>query len=514
VRPEYLLGMDIGTYSSKGVLVRPDGAVAAMCAVEHPLEIPRPGWAEHDAEHAWWGGFQEITRNLLDEAAIAPEQILGIGFSAISPALLPIDTNGTPLRKAILYGIDNRATDEIRELQRVIDDSPFLRNPRVSLTSQSAAPKLLWIRRREPDIWSRTHLVVNGSGFLCYRLTGDATLDVYDAAGFAPFVDAENCRWTEDTSHIASPGKLPRITWACDIAGKISPVGARASGLAEGTPVITGTADAAAEAISAGLAETGDMMLMYGSSAFFILRAPAQCTAPHFWCAPFLERGSAVVTGGMATTGSVTRWFRDRFAPLEIDEEKRGGENAYAALARAATGSPRGANGLVILPYFSGERTPIHDPHASGAIYGLRLTHTRADIYRAVLEAAGYGIKHNIDVMRGEGANPERILAVGGGTSNPLWLQIVSDIAGIEQHVPEQRVGASYGDAFLAGVGIGLFTGISEISKWVRIAAVIRPDPAAREEYGRYYQTYRSLYPALALVNPPRRYPTGPAGTG
>jgi xylulokinase len=515
VTSEYLLGIDIGTYSSKGVLVRPDGAVAASCSVEHELEIPQPGWAEHDAERAWWKDFLDITRALLDQSGVPPRRIAGIGFSAISPAVLPIDRDGKPLRKAILYGIDNRATEEIAELQQAIEATPSLRNSGITLSSQSAAPKVLWIRRHEPDLWSRTHRVVNGSGFLLHRLTGAATLDVYDAAaGFAPFVDAENCRWTPDTETWMSPGgKLPRITWTCDIAGRVTHEGAGISGLAEGTPVITGTADAAAEAVSAGLARAGDMMVMYGSSTFFILRAGAGCTAPHFWCAPFLEPGTSVVTGGMSTSGSLTRWFRDRFARREIGLEKQGGESAYASLAAEAANSPRGANGLVVLPYFSGERTPIHDPHATGAVYGLRLTHTRADLYRALLESVGYGIRHNIEVMRDEGAQATRILAVGGGTANPLWMQIVSDIAGIEQCLPEQRIGASYGDAFLAGVGIGMFPGISSVSKWVRIARTVQPDPAAQARYEPLYRTYRALYPALKKVNAVRQKPpTAPEG--
>lgn len=495
----YLLGIDIGTSSSKGVLVRENGDVVASAAQEHLLEIPRPGWAEHDAETAWWHDFVTITRSLISSGKIAPRQIAGIGFSAISPAILPIDREGRPLRKAILYGIDTRAIQETSELQRIIDGSASLRCSGVRLSSQSAAPKVLWIRRHEPGVWDRTHLVVNGSGFLLYRLTGDATLDVYDAAGFAPFVDLENRRWTAGTGeHVCPLDKLPRITWTCDIAGRISAVGARLSGLAEGTPVITGTADAAAEAVSAGMAQPGDMMVMYGSSVFFILRTSQLCTSPHFWCAPFLEKGTYVLTGGMSTSGSLTRWFRDQFAPQEMECEKSGGRNAFEALASLAADSRVGANGIVMLPYFAGERTPVLDPDAKGLIFGLSLSHTRADVYRAVLESVGFGIRHNMERMREEGAVPRRILAVGGGTCNPLWMQIVSDIAGVEQHIPEQRIGAAYGDAFLAGVGIGLFSGISEAGRWVRVGAVVRPDQAAGRAYNGYYEIYRNLYEATA----------------
>jgi xylulokinase len=181
-----------------------------------------------------------------------------------------------------------------------------------------------------------------------------------------------------------------------------------------------------------------------------------------------------------------------------MEREKGGGENAFAALAGLAADSPVGANGIVMLPYFSGERTPILDPDAKGLIFGLSLNHTRADVYRALLESVGFGIRHNLDRMREEGADPRRILAVGGGTHNPLWMRIVSDIAGIEQHIPEQRIGAAYGDAFLAGVGIGCFSGTAEAGRWVRTAAVVRPDRAAARTYDGYYEIYRGLYEATA----------------
>ena len=496
---QYLLGVDIGTYSSKGVLVKESGEVVACRAVEHPLEIPRPGWAEHDAETTWWNDFLAITRSLLDSNGISPKKIAGIGFSAISPAVLPIDREGRPLRKAILYGIDTRATREIAELQQVIDRDPVHRQSGVRLSSQSASPKVLWIRRHEPEIWARTHLVVNGSGFLLYRLTGEATLDFYDAVTFDPFVDYERCCWAEAIEECVSPrGKLPRLTWTCDIAGRVTAEAARLTGLAEGTPIITGTADAAAEAVSAGLANVDDLMVMYGSSIFFILRTPRLHVTPCFWGAHFLEKGTYVLTGGMSTSGSLTKWFRDQFAPLEVQVEDAGGEGAYAALARLAASSPVGANGLVVLPYFSGERTPILDPDAKGVVFGLGLNHTRGDVYRAVLESVGFGIRHNIDQMRKEGAEPTRILAVGGGTCNPLWMQIVSNIAGIEQHIPEQQIGACYGDAFLAGIGVGLFSGTAEAAQWVRIKKIVKPESTASRIYEGYYRVYRELYASTA----------------
>jgi xylulokinase len=205
-----------------------------------------------------------------------------------------------------------------------------------------------------------------------------------------------------------------------------------------------------------------------------------------------------VVSGGTATAGSLTRWFRDNFAGEELAAERAGRANAYEALAGLAASSPPGSRGIVVLPYFSGERTPLNDPDAKGMIYGLSLGHGRADVYRAVLESVGYSIRHNIEALEAQGCRASRILAVGGGTKNSAWMQIVSDIAGISQVVPTRQIGASYGDAFLAGVGTGLFGGISDARSWARTGETVRPDPSNRTVYDERYFLYRELYESTA----------------
>ncbi len=482
----YLLGVDIGTFSSKGVLAREDGEVAAQAMVEHTLDIPSPGRAEHDPDKVWWRDFLAICAELLRAAGVRPVEVQAIGVSTISPAVVAVDEAGRALRPAILYGIDTRATQEIDELSRATG---------ASLSSQSASPKVMWIRRHEPEVWSRTRWILNGSGYLNLRLTGARTIDVYDASIFGPFFDPHTLAWSTDVAPLVAPVEMmPVPTWTSDVAGRVSAEAARETGLASGTPVITGTADAAAEAVGAGLTAPGDMMLMYGSSTFFILRTEGLMAPRGFWASRFLEKDAFVVAGGTATAGSLTRWFRDNFAERELSAERSGGANAYAALAQLSSASPPGSRGLVVLPYFSGERTPLNDPDARGMIFGLTLGHSRADIYRAVLESVGFSIRHNIEALRAEGCRASRILAVGGGTKNSAWMRIVSDIAGIEQIVPSRQIGASYGDAFLAGIGVGMFTGTSEARRWARAGETVRPDPRHRPVYDAAYGLYRELY--------------------
>ena len=491
----YLLGVDIGTYSSKGVLVKEDGKIIAQQVIPHGMDMPKPGYFEHDADQVWWHDFVEIVKNLLDISRIDPKQILGVGTSAIGSCVLPIDEDGRPLRPAILYGIDTRTTLEIEHLEKVLGREEIFHISGMYLSSQASGPKILWIKNHELEVFQKTRWFLTSQAYLVYKLTGQATIDIYTANGYAPLFDIHNLGWREDiASHITPIDRLPKAYWSCEIAGRVTEQASRETGLASGTPVIAGTTDAAAEAISTGVREFNDMMLMFGSSIFFIVKTAELVNTRHFWSAPFLEKDAYTFLGGTSTAGSLTTWFRNQFAELELEREKIEGENAYSVLTKLAAQSPAGAKGLIILPYFEGERTPLNDPKAKGMFFGISLRHTKADIYRAILEGVGYGIRHNLEVMKEEGVKPGRILATGGGTKNDLWLQIVSDIARLELTIPEEQIGASYGDAFMAGVGVGLFKDLTEIDRWVKIGKMVYPRLDISEKYDFNYHLFRSLY--------------------
>ena len=489
------LGVDIGTYSSKGVLVQSGGRVIAQHSLPHNLSMPRPGCFEHDADQVWWGDFVQITRALLQESGIDPRAIAGIGASAIGPCVLPVDEGGRPLRPAILYGIDTRAEAEIAFLEETLGRDEIFKRCAMHLNSQAAGPKVLWVRNHEPDIYSRARWFLTSQAYLVYRLTGLPSIDVYTAGYYAPFYDVFRREWvTKDGAGGEGLHRLPPVYWSAEVVGRVTARAAHETGLAEGTPVVAGTADAAAEALSAGLARVGDMLLMFGSSIFFILKTPVLQPTGRFWSSNFLQQGEFSFAGGMSTAGSLTTWFRDQLGLPELASEKSGGPNAFAALASAAASSPPGARGLITLPYFAGERTPLHDPRARGAWFGLTLEHTRADLYRSLLEGVAFGIRHNLEAMAEEGQRPERILVAGGGVHNRLWLQIVADVCGVDLYIPDQLAGASYGDAFLASVGAGLHHDLSEIVKWVALQEVIHFDAARHALYQPLYRVFRDLY--------------------
>jgi xylulokinase len=493
--PIYLLGIDVGTYESKGVLALPDGTLIAQAALPHELSLPQPGWAEHDAEGVWWHDVCALARRLLDLSGVAAEEIAGVGVSAIGPTVVPTDEQGIALRPAILYGIDTRSTAQIAALNAELGEAQIFAVHGNPLSTQMTGPKIRWLADHEPEIYRRAAMFATATSYLVHRLTGQWVADYYTAIGFGPLFDVHQAAYNPATTGpIVELERLAPLAWPTDVAGTITEVAARATGLRAGTPVVVGTVDAAAEAISVGVIEPGQMMLMYGTTLFFIQVTEQVVPSKELWAGIGMFPGTAALAAGMATTGALTRWFRDQFGGRELAAQEAGGPNAYTALTEAAGAIPPGAGGLVALPYFSGERTPINDPLARGLIAGLTLSHSRAHVYRALLESVAYGIRHHVEVMAALNAAPRELIAVGGGTQNALWLQIVSDVCGLPQRVPARTIGAAYGDAFLAGLGVGLISDPSAIEFWAGGGHIVRPDLARHAAYAPFYSLYHDLY--------------------
>ncbi|MBI2719817.1 MAG: FGGY-family carbohydrate kinase [Rhizobiales bacterium] len=485
---KYYLGIDIGTFESKGVLADARGRIVAGAATPHKMLVPQSGWAEHRAIEDWWRDFTILSRKLLGDSGIDPRTIRCVAASAIGPCMLPVDGDGTPLMNAVLYGVDTRAAQEIDELNGAIGADTILKTCGNALTSQSVGPKILWLKRHRPEIFARTHKILTSTSFLVYRLTGKFAIDHYTAANAAPLYSAEERVWSNALApDIVALDRLPDILWSTEIAGHVTARAAAETGLAEGTPVTCGTVDAAAEAISVGIAQPADMMLMYGSTIFVISLTPGRVSDARLWYAPWLFPGEHAAMAGLATSGTLTHWFREQFA-RELDPAE-----AMVKLAAEAEASPPGAKGLVMLPYFSGERTPIHDPQAKGMVFGLNLTHQRGDVYRALLEGIAMGTHHIIKTFDDAGCAIRKIFAVGGGTKNRIWAQATSDISGKAQILREKTLGASYGDAFLAAVAVG-DAKRSDIERWNEVSSEILPQSDTAETYRRQYDIFRQLY--------------------
>ncbi len=474
-----LLGVDVGTASSKGVLVRPDGTIVATAQRPHQLSLPRPGWAEHDGEAVWWADFVALAREL---AGPAGGGIAAVGVSGIGPAVLPVDHACRSLRPAILYGIDTRATREVEELTERFGADAILARGGSALTSQAAGPKLAWIRRHEPDVWAATRRFHMAQSLVIERLTGEHVLDHHSASQCNPLYDMTAAAWATDWAAEVVPGlDLPRLAWSNDVVGRVHAEGSAATGIPEGTPVVAGALDAWVEALSAGVREPGATLLMYGTTMGLIQIMDVFRPDARLWTTQGLFAGTFTYTAGMSASGGLTVWLRDIVG------------REFEALIAEAAQTPPGADGLVVLPFFGVARSPIFDPHARGAIFGLTLSHGRGHLYRALLEGSAYEVRHNLEVMEAAGAAPDHLTAVGGGTKSNLWTQVVSDVTGLRQVIPAVTIGASYGDALLAGMGAGL---VAPDARWNAPAETLVPDPPARARYDALYRVYRSLYPA------------------
>ena len=477
----HTLGIDVGTYQTKAVLADAEGGIAAQAVRDHEMLVPRPGWAEHRPAD-WWSDLVGCVGEVL--AGRDPRAVEAVAVSAIGPCLLPVDADGAPLTNAILYGVDARAEAEVAEMTEAIGPERILETCGMALTSQAVGPKILWLKRNRPEVWARTARLSGSTPWLVERLTGGAVIDHYTAANHAPFYDARAPGWTDALMPgVVDPATLPRLMWSADIAGTVTEAAAAETGLAPGTPVTCGTIDAAAEAVSVGVERPGDLMMMYGSTVFLVALAEGVAPHPALWSAPWLHPGRRAVMGGMATSGTLTHWFRDAFA-RELPREE-----AFAALVAEAEAVEPGAGGLLFLPYFSGERTPIHDPRARGAFFGLNLTHGRGAMFRAVLEGIAHGTRHALEAFAEAGAAPRRAMAVGGGTRNALWMRATSDVAGLPQLVRERTVGAAYGDAMLARMALG---GTVDVEAWNPVAREV--EPRRHEVYDAHHPLWRDLY--------------------
>jgi xylulokinase len=479
-----LLGIDIGTSSSKGVLARPSGEIVASAAVPHDLSLPRPGWAEHDAEAVWWADFLALCAELLPRAD-AP--VGAVCVSGIGSCLLPADAAGMPLRPAILYGIDTRATREIAELTERYGAERILARCGSLLTSQAIGPKLLWLRRNEPAVWDQMRYMFMANSFVIHRLTGEYVLDHHSASQCDPLYDLKESRWIDEWAEEIAPGlALPRLLWPADVAGTVTRAASELTGIPEGTPVAAGTIDAWAEAASVGVLDPGDLMLMYGTTMFIVEVVTEPRPHRGLWSTAGIFPGTYSLAAGMATSGALTGWLRSI-----------AGNPPYETLVEEAARVRPGSDGLVVLPYFAGERTPLFDPLARGVIAGLTLSHGRGHLYRALLEATAYGVRHILETMLDAGGGGQRLVAVGGGTKGGLWTQIVSSVVGRAQVLPVETIGASYGDALLAALASGL---AEPGARWNATADVIEPDPGTRDTYDQLYALYRELYPATRSV--------------
>jgi xylulokinase len=491
---KYFMGIDVGTYESKGALIDENCRIIADYAVKHELENPKPNHFEHDAEKVWWGDLCQISHALIERAGIKNSEIACIGSSALGADCLPVDENCRPLRKAILYGIDSRAEKEMAYLADYYGSEKVNQIYGRPLCSSDVAPKILWIKNNEPEVYKRTAKFLTSTSYLTAKLTGNYVIDKFLINTFAPAYRQDGSIDENACSLFCRPDQLAKCRGTTEIVGEVTAKAAGETGLAEGTPVITGTDDSGAEAISTGIFQPGDMMLQIGSSCYLIYCSDRLVLDDRIWHDEFIIPGTYSVSAGTNTAGTMTRWYRDTLYFDALAQQEQGGRNAYETMLDHMNQIPAGSDGLITLPYFAGERTPINDPNASGVIFGLKLAHTRDHLYKSALEGVGFGIGQLLDIMKEHQLPLKKIMAVGGGAKNAPWLQIIADITGETLNCASVTMGAAFGDALMAALASGRYTSFADFNAVIKPGQIIEPNIKIHLSYQPYRKIFDQLY--------------------
>lgn len=486
---DLLLGVDIGTQGVKAALVDRRGRVAARAQVEHDCTYPRPGWAEHDMSLNWWENPLRVIREALAGVPGGSARVAGVGVSGLYPALGPTDAEGNPLAPAILYS-DNRALAELEEVNRALG---------LNLTSEELTPRLIWLIRHRPEIAGRMRMFFDAAHYLVYRLCGAYVTDTITVGLYGAIHAAPSMTWREGVCARfgIDPALLPRAVPPATVVGPLHAQAARVTGLSVGTPVLAGMPDLVASILSAGATARDEAVAYYGTAGVVPVSRDDLLRA--MWH-PFPEEDGYLYDYPhySLAVGEAVRWFRNTFGREEIGAAAREPlQTAYQRLDALAAEVPAGSDGLLMLPYFQGQRSPVFDPAASAAFFGMLPSHGRGHYFRAVLEAFGYSIRHGLESYFPQGVPLRRLVATGGGARSALWRQIVSDITGLRQDYVADAEGA-VGSAYAAGLGIGWFSDFAPLERdWVRVAAAVVPDPAAQRAYERFYPIYVELHEAL-----------------
>jgi len=487
----FVLGIDVSTTATKAVLIDESGVVLGTGVAEYGYEVPQPLWSEQDPA-LWWDGSIAAIRSVLASTGVSASEVAAIGLTGQMHGLVLLDASDRVLRPAILWNDQRtaRACDEIRE---TIGADRLIRITGNDALTGFTAPKLVWVRDHEPEIWSRVAHVLLPKDFVRLQLTGVHAIDVADGAGTILF-DLAARTWSPEIVEALriDPAWLPPVFEGPDVTGQLSAAAAKATGLRAGTPVIAGGGDQSANAVGLGAVDEGTPVLSLGTSGVVFAPTRTPIVEPHGRVHAFCHAvpGRWHLMSVMLSAAGSLRWFRDTLAPGE----------AFGPLTDAAAGVPAGSDGLLFLPYLSGERSPHPDPLARGAFVGLTVGHERRHLTRAVLEGVAFGLRDGLDLMVAAGMPaPTTIRASGGGTASPVWRQILADVLEAEIATVATTEGAAYGAGVLAAVGgAGWFGGVSAATDaWVRTTTAATPGPDAAT-YRERHMAYRGLYPALA----------------
>jgi xylulokinase len=500
-----LLGLDIGTTSTIGIVIDGEGATLAIESRPVTFHSDHPNWAEEDAGQ-WWANVGEICRALIAKAGIAPGDIAGIGVTGMLPAVILLDADGKALRRSIQQN-DARATAELEQYRAAMPESRFLSLTGTGYSQQLVGPKLMWLRRHEPGVFARATQVLGASDYITYRLSGSLQVE-HNWALESGFVNIATGAYDERLMTLAGidTGLLPPILRSHDIVGAVTAEAARHTGLRPGTPVAAGCADHVASAFVCGASGNGDLVIKFGGAGDILLSSDRPVADRRLFIDHHIVPGLYFPNGCMAASGTFLNWIVANWAGGELPAAKQAGVSIHQWLDRKAAEVPV-ENDLLFLPYVLGEKTPLMDPHARGTLVGLGLHHDLRHVWRAALEGVVFGFRHHVEVFAECALDVRQVFAADGGAASDLWLQIAADALNRPVWRIDRHPGSCLGAAFVAGMGVGVLKDWSEIGRYVARGRCFQPRASAvtalDAKYALWRDTYerlRGLYPALGKL--------------
>jgi len=477
------LGIDIGTTSVKVVLINKDGELISEISKPHDLVSLLPGFAEEDPSK-WWESVKSILKELV-ECGLA-EQISAIGVTGMVPTLILVDQELNPIRNSIQQN-DARSITEIEELKKIIEEEQYFTETANTLNQQIIFPKYMWLKKNEPQNVQKARWIMGSYDFISTKLTGNPHTEINWALESGMWFVKERKWHSNILSSVGIPEDiLPQVYQSAEIVGETTENLHKETGFPAGIPVVAGSADHIASSLAVGLRDEGDLLLKFGGAGDIMFVTNSLEMDKRLFLDYHDVPSKYVLNGCMASSGSLIKWYMNLLR-----------EDHYGELDDLAVKSGIGSQGLITLPYFLGEKTPIFNTKARGTIFGLDLHHNRGDIFRSIMESVVFGFKHHIEVLNERGFEIKRVFISDGGAKDPLWRKITADAVGVDVKYISNNPGSSLGAAFIAGISVGLFTDWDEIDRFLTHSEIVPFDEVNYLQYEKYYHLYRKLYETL-----------------
>ncbi|MEM4446357.1 MAG: xylulokinase [Candidatus Jordarchaeales archaeon] len=496
---EYLVAIDAGTIGCRTIVFDENGREIGRAYEEYPSLYPYPTWVEQRPDD-WWRAVCNTVKGAISRAKIKAEEIAGISVTNQRETIVPVDENGKPLRNAIVWQ-DRRTIEECRKIKEVLGSEKVYEITGLTVDPYFSAPKILWIKENEKEIFDKTYKFMLVHDYILMKLTGEFVTDWSNASRTMLF-NIKEFKWSREICDALEIPleKLPRAEAPAKKIGEVTREASEATGLAVGTPVVTGGGDQQCGAVGIGVVREGRVKATTGTGTFILAYSgkPVLDKKMRVLCSCHADPGKWVVEASIFTTGSIYRWFRDQLGHVEKVVAEILGEDPYNILNKEAEAVPPGSGGILVLPHFIGAGAPYWNPNSRGVIFGLALGHTRKHLIRALMEGVCFEIRKNIEVMREVGISINEMRITGGATRSDLWNQIQADIYNLPIVIGAVEEATALGAAILAGVGVGVYKSISEAAeRAVKIKEVKKPDATKRKVYDSLYSLHVELYEAL-----------------